>query len=123
LSDFGWSNHTIKAERKTFCGTLDYLCPEMLFNNPYDFSVDIWCLGILCFEFCTGHPPFESQSRKETFKKIKDIDINYPSFLSYEVRDLINKLLQKIPKERLNLEQVLDHPWIVKYRDYIPQVE
>jgi aurora kinase len=60
ISDFGWSAHAPNNKsRKTFCGTLDYLPPEMIQNNDYDKSVDIWALGVLIYEFVTGSPPFE----------------------------------------------------------------
>ncbi len=48
------------------CGTLDYLPPEIVLNTAYDYKVDIWCIGILTFEFCAGYPPFESCNSKET---------------------------------------------------------
>jgi serine/threonine protein kinase len=60
LSDFGWSAHTPDDKRRTMCGTLDYLPPEMVNKDKYDHTVDIWCVGILTFEFLTGSPPFEA---------------------------------------------------------------
>lgn len=60
LSDFGWSTHTPEDKRRTLCGTLDYLPPEMVNKIDYNHSVDIWSIGILTFEFLTGNPPFES---------------------------------------------------------------
>lgn len=51
------------------CGTLDYLAPEMVENKEHDFSVDNWTLGILCFEFLYGSPPFEAESQVDTFKR------------------------------------------------------
>ena len=115
LADFGWSIHAPSHLRKTFCGTLDYLPPEMLENHKHDDNVDLWCLGILIFEFCAGHPPFESDCQKETIRKIKDLKVNFPFFFSWEVKDLIFKLLKKNPKERISLNDVRSHPWIRKY--------
>ena len=60
LSDFGWSTHSPDDRRKTMCGTLDYLPPEMVNSRKYDHTVDIWSIGILTFEFLTGSPPFEA---------------------------------------------------------------
>ena len=62
LSDFGWSAHAVEDKRKTMCGTLDYLPPEMVNRVSYNHKVDIWSIGILAFEFLTGKPPFESDT-------------------------------------------------------------
>lgn len=121
LSDFGWSSHSIDAERKTFCGTLDYLCPEMVNNKPYNYTLDIWCLGVLCFEFVTGSPPFESSNRNETMRKIKGILLSFPSYLSREVQHLITGLLQYSPEFRMSLKDIMNHPWILKHKDYKPE--
>ncbi|KAL8254351.1 hypothetical protein R6Q59_032572 [Mikania micrantha] len=60
IADFGWSVHTFNR-RQTMCGTLDYLPPEMVESAEHDASVDIWSLGILCYEFLYGVPPFEAK--------------------------------------------------------------
>lgn len=60
LSDFGWSTHTPDDRRKTMCGTLDYLPPEMVNRSSYNHKVDTWSIGVLAFEFLTGKPPFET---------------------------------------------------------------
>lgn len=51
------------------CGTLDYLAPEMVENKEHDYAVDNWTLGILCYEFLYGAPPFEAESQKDTFRR------------------------------------------------------
>ena len=73
IADFGWSIHAPSARRKTLCGTLDYLPPEMVDRRDHDEKVDIWCLGVLCYEFCTGRPPFETRSHKETYERIRKV--------------------------------------------------
>jgi serine/threonine protein kinase len=50
--------------RTTFCGTLDYVSPEVILGSEYDFSVDAWSVGVLCYELCTGHAPFESSKSR-----------------------------------------------------------
>ena len=62
IADFGWSVHSPSSKRATLCGTLDYLPPEMVEGQHHDEKVDLWALGILCFELLVGHPPFESES-------------------------------------------------------------
>lgn len=116
LADFGWSIHAPSKLRKTFCGTLDYLPPEMVESRSHDNSVDLWCLGVLIYEFCVGIPPFESTTQKETFIKIKKVHVEFPSFLSEDMKDLVMKLLKKAPKQRISLEEVKNHRWITKYR-------
>ena len=76
IADFGWSIHAPSSKRKTFCGTLDYLPPEIVENKLHDERVDLWCLGILCYEFCVGSPPFESESSPETCMKIRKVNIS-----------------------------------------------
>lgn len=112
IADFGWSVHSPDARRMTLCGTLDYLAPEMVENNPYDETVDIWSLGVLCYEFLAGKPSFEAGSQMETFKRIARVDIKFPKCFSDEVKDLICKVLRYNPKERLSLEGIMVHPWI-----------
>lgn len=111
LADFGWSAHTLSNKRKTMCGTLDYLPPEMIDGQPYDNSVDQWCLGVLCYEFLVGSPPFESEDSEKTYSKIKKIQINYPKFISQGARDLISKLLRRNGM-RISLKEVMRHEWI-----------
>ena len=58
LCDFGWSTHTIDERRMTFCGTVDYVAPELIYQEPYDDKIDIWAVGILSYELLTGNAPF-----------------------------------------------------------------
>ena len=51
LADFGWSVHALSNRRATMCGTLDYLPPEIVRHQSYDPNVDLWCIGVLCYEF------------------------------------------------------------------------
>lgn len=89
LADFGWSAHTGSTKRKTMCGTLDYLPPEMIEGQSYDDSVDQWCLGILCYEFLVGSPPFEAQDTEHTYEKIRRLNVTYPKYLSFNAKNLI----------------------------------
>ncbi|KAF4321159.1 hypothetical protein BBO99_00004157 [Phytophthora kernoviae] len=115
IADFGWSVHAPSSRRTTLCGTLDYLPPEMIENKPHDENVDVWTLGILMFEFLTGAPPFETENTKETYRRIAHVDLQFPSHVSAEARDLLVKILRHDPQQRIPLERVLEHPWIVQH--------
>lgn len=111
LADFGWSAHTQSNLRKTMCGTLDYLPPEMIEGKQYDDSIDQWCLGVLCYEFLVGSPPFEAEDSEKTYERIRRIEVRYPSFMSSGAKDLISKLLRRTGM-RISLRDVMRHPWI-----------
>ena len=112
IADFGWSVHTPSAKRQTLCGTLDYLPPEMVLNRQHDEFVDHWTVGILCYEFLVGKPPFESQATQDTYRKITSLAYGFPAHVSEGARDLITQLLKLNPRQRLSWDGVLNHPWI-----------
>ncbi|MBW0464548.1 hypothetical protein O181_004263 [Austropuccinia psidii MF-1] len=116
IGDFGWSVHAPGNRRKTLCGTLDYLPPEMVEGKDHTEKVDLWALGVLTYEFLVGVPPFEDLSGHHgTYKKISRVDFKIPSSVSAEASDLIRKLLKHEPGDRLPLPMVANHPWILKY--------
>uniref|UniRef100_T1J277 Aurora kinase n=1 Tax=Strigamia maritima TaxID=126957 RepID=T1J277_STRMM len=113
IADFGWSVHAPSSRRTTMCGTLDYLPPEMIEGKPHDERVDLWSLGVLCYEFLVGKPPFESETHKDTYARIKRVDIRFPPYVTEGARDFISKMLRREPAQRMPLDGVLAHPWIV----------
>lgn len=74
LCDFGWATRCTNR-RKTYCGTFDYVAPEILEGKEYDWCVDLWCLGVLTYELLMGKVPFYNISRKETMKKILSVHL------------------------------------------------
>ena len=112
-ADFGWSVHAPSSRRKTLCGTLDYLPPEMVEGKLHDEKVDLWSLGVLCYEFLVGTPPFEAEGHKETYRRIAGVDLQFPDMVSPEARVFISQLLQHDPAERMSLADALAHPWLV----------
>lgn len=99
ISDFGWSVHAPKSRRTTICGTLDYLPPEMVEGREHSSPVDLWSLGVLCYEFLVGKPPFEvldedgnEDGLESTYKKIASVDLSIPDYVSNEAKDLIVKV-------------------------------
>ncbi|KAB0367539.1 hypothetical protein FD755_020863, partial [Muntiacus reevesi] len=112
IADFGWSVHAPSLRRKTMCGTLDYLPPEMIEGRTHNEKVDLWCIGVLCYELLVGNPPFESASHNETYRRIVKVDLKFPPSVPMGAQDLISKLLKHNPSERLPLAQVSAHPWV-----------
>lgn len=95
ISDFGWSVKAPSSRRQTICGTLDYLAPEMVEGAGHSSQVDLWSLGILCYEFLVGNPPFEvldEDAREPTYKRIVSVDLEIPEYVSADAKDLILKV-------------------------------
>ncbi len=115
LADFGWSVHAPHDRRTTFCGTLDYLPPEMVEGKPHDHTVDMWSLGVLLYEFLTGEAPFVAAGHKETYKRICSVDLRFPRHVGPEAQDLMRRLLVRNAAERYTPAQVRAHPFITKY--------
>jgi aurora kinase len=83
-------------------------------------SVDLWCLGVLTYELLTGKAPFYHLSRKETVKKILNVEtqsITYPESMSAEAVDFIEKLIRKDPNERMKAGEALKHPFLASVQE------
>ncbi|KAJ3279106.1 spindle assembly checkpoint kinase, partial [Borealophlyctis nickersoniae] len=93
IADFGWSVQAPDTRRTTLCGTLDYLPPEMIEGKGHNKSPDLWSLGILAYKFLVGIPPFEDRtSYQATCKKIANVELTVPGYVSDEAKDLITKV-------------------------------
>lgn len=121
VADFGWSAAGV-ADRTTFCGTMDYIPPEMIEGKPYTFGVDIWCVGVLLYECLCGRPPFESPKgeAQDTYRRIRNCEVEFPEMVSPLAQDLIRKILKREPEERATLDQIKNHPWMLKYNRPAP---
>ncbi|OIR58851.1 MAG: serine/threonine-protein kinase Ark1 [Amphiamblys sp. WSBS2006] len=115
LADFGWSVCTDTSatdKRTTLCGTLDYLPPEMVERKKHGHRVDLWSLGVLCYELLAGYAPFEDEGHARTYRRIKDVDLKIPDHFSPGAASLIRSLLKYVPEERLSLEEAMLHSWV-----------
>ena len=121
ISDFGWAAHSNTKRRRTFCGTLDYIPPEMCAKETYNEMVDVWGLGVLCYEFLCGKAPFYAEKKRETMRRIGRVEFEYPSFISREAQHFIGSLLRKDPNNRITLKDVFNHSWIRK--NFVPSPE
>ncbi|XP_040013060.1 serine/threonine-protein kinase N2 [Xiphias gladius] len=103
IADFGLCKEGMgHGDRtSTFCGTPEFLAPEVLTDNNYTRSVDWWGLGVLIYEMLVGESPFPGDDEEEVFDSIVNDDVHYPRLLSPESVSLIQKLLQKNPETRL----------------------
>jgi len=102
LTDFGLAKDLEPDEKtQTFCGTPEYLAPEIVTGAGHDKAVDWWSLGILLYELTVGIPPFYSQNVNEMYSKIQHGVLRFPPFLTEECKSLITLLLNRDPKKRL----------------------
>lgn len=114
LGDFGWSSFVSNKEKRyTFCGTPDYLAPEMIDQSVgHGNSVDVWAVGIMAFELVKGLPPFHSKSYEATLENIKKMKYRLDSDFSNKAKDFISKILRRNPRQRPSAASLLEHPWL-----------
>ena len=118
LCDFGWAKELTLENRSTFCGTVEYMAPEIVGSENYDYSVDIWSLGILLYELLFGHSPFKANTTKNVILNIKTHELTYDDKnkkISNSCKDLIQKLLVSNPQKRLKIKDILEHPFVKKH--------
>uniref|UniRef100_A0A673B0U3 Protein kinase C n=1 Tax=Sphaeramia orbicularis TaxID=375764 RepID=A0A673B0U3_9TELE len=103
LADFGMCKEGIMngVTTTTFCGTPDYIAPEILQELEYGASVDWWALGVLMYEMMAGQPPFEADNEDDLFESILHDDVLYPVWLSKEAVSILRAFMTKNPAKRL----------------------
>jgi len=120
ICDFGCCVELNGKQRTTFCGTTEYMSPEIVNKIEYSKEIDIWSLGILLYEMIHGYSPFNPNNKivnsKEVINKIKVNDIKFNLNISKECKDLICHLLDKNAKNRYKIEDIFKSEFIKKYQ-------
>lgn len=123
LTDFGLSKVAADdaGRCKTFLGTPEYMAPEVLSGESYDYAVDWWSLGAVCYDLLTGSPPFPGHSSKMILNKIKRAKRpDFPFFVTKDAQDIMTKLLRKDPKKRLGYK---DFETIIKKHRFFRKID
>ncbi|KAK8731564.1 hypothetical protein OTU49_007371 [Cherax quadricarinatus] len=109
IGDFGLATRIdYEGERKrTLCGTPNYIAPEILCKKGHSYEVDIWSIGCILYTLLVGKPPFETQTLKDTYMRIKKNEYHIPSRIGPLARSLIQRLLQGDPTRRPNVDVIL----------------
>uniref|UniRef100_A0A7N6F7N8 Protein kinase C n=1 Tax=Anabas testudineus TaxID=64144 RepID=A0A7N6F7N8_ANATE len=106
IADFGMCKENMQDESRTstFCGTPDYIAPEILLGQKYNSSVDWWSFGVLLYEMLIGQSPFHGRDEEELFQSIRTDNPVYPRWLTKDAKDILVKLFVREPEERLGVK-------------------
>lgn len=116
LCDFGWSVELKKNEkRQTFCGTYEYMAPEIFESENYFSAVDVWSLGILLYELFHQRSPFVGNSIFSIYKNIIKENILFDVGFGLEAQDLVKRILILNPLERPTVKEILEHAFIQQH--------
>jgi len=116
VTDFGLSKEGFEEKAFSFCGTVEYMAPEVVNRRGHDFTADWWSYGVLMYEMLTGRLPFQGEDRKETMNQILKAKLGMPQYLSPEAQALLRALFKRNPANRLGggsngINDIKNHPF------------
>ncbi|XP_062320525.1 protein kinase C epsilon type [Osmerus eperlanus] len=125
LADFGMCKEGILngVTTTTFCGTPDYIAPEILQELEYGPSVDWWALGVLMYEMMAGQPPFEADNEDDLFESILHDDVLYPVWLSKEAVSILKAFMTKSPSKRLGCVVTHGQEEAIKVHPFFKEID
>ena len=91
------------------------MAPELLRNRDYDYTVDLWSLGVLLYEMLHGYSPFKGKTDADTMGNILQCNISFKDGISEEAKSIIRSLLQKASQQRIKWKDIFSHKWVQKY--------
>ena len=119
LCDFGWCVRLNGGQRGTFCGTTEYMAPEMVNQEVYSKEIDVWSLGVLLYEMLHGYSPFIPNklrfNEKEVMENIKIHNLKFKEEISKECKELICHLLDENRTNRYKIEDIFNSNFVKKY--------
>ncbi|XP_037329386.1 death-associated protein kinase 2 [Pungitius pungitius] len=117
LIDFGLAHHFYQGEEyKSTSGTPQYIAPEVINSEPLSTAADMWSIAVITYILLSGLSPFQGETDEDTLRNISVMNYTFPAqyfnMTTSMAKDFIQKLLLKIPSERMTAEECLLHPWI-----------
>eukprot|EP00826_Nyctotherus_ovalis_P017878 TRINITY_DN1528_c0_g1_i10.p1 TRINITY_DN1528_c0_g1~~TRINITY_DN1528_c0_g1_i10.p1 ORF type:complete len:587 (+),score=170.79 TRINITY_DN1528_c0_g1_i10:160-1920(+) len=111
LCDFGCCTPYESGGRKTFCGTLEYMAPEVIRRGGYKEKADVWSLGVLLYEMLHGYAPFRGVRDQDTIQKIMEDKLDFEEEVKLDAREVIEAMVNADPTQRPCIVEVLEMPW------------